>query len=222
MRLAGLSKSYGSVKALRDVSLETSDGGIVALVGPNGSGKTTLLRLMAGLERPDAGHIEAPHNVTMVFQKAVMFSTTVYKNLAYGLKLRGAEDDEIRKRAAEALRTVGLEGFEKRNAKKLSGGEQQRVAIARALLLEPATLLLDEPTSNLDYENARIVEDIIKAQSGRLVMLATHNLFQVRRLASTVVFLKNGALVETGPTEELFENAQKEETRLFLSGKDYF
>jgi len=222
MRIVGLSKSYGSIKALHDVSIEASDEGIVAIVGPNGSGKTTLLRLMAGLEKPDAGRIEIPQNVTMVFQRAVMFSTSVYKNLAYGLKLSGAGDDEIRKRTAEALRTVGLEGFGKRNAKKLSGGEQQRVAIARALLLEPKVLLLDEPTSNLDYENARIIEDIIRAQSGRLVMLATHNLFQVRRLASTVVFLKNGTLVEAGLTEELFENAQKEETRLFLSGKDYF
>jgi tungstate transport system ATP-binding protein len=222
MRIVGLSKSYGSIKALHDISLEAIDEGIVALVGPNGSGKTTLLRLMAGLEKPDAGRIETPENVTMVFQRAVMFSASVYRNLAYGLKLRGTEDDEIRKKIAESLRTVGLEGFEKRSAKKLSGGEQQRIAIARALLLEPEVLLLDEPTSNLDYENARIVEDIIRAQSDRLVMLATHNLFQVRRLASTVVFLKNGTLVEAGLTEEIFESAEKEETRLFLSGKDYF
>lgn len=110
----------------------------------------------------------------------------------------------------------------KKNANELSCREQQRVAIARALLLEPEVLLLDEPISNLDYENARLIEGIIKTQKNKLVILATHNLFQVRRLADTVIFLRKGRLIETGPTEDMFERAEKEETRLFLSGKDYF
>lgn len=222
MKIINLSKNYGSVKALKDINVEVNDRGIVALVGPNGSGKTTLMRIIAGLEKPDEGSIEGKKSATMVFQKAVMFSTTVYKNMAYGLRIKGKEDKEIKSAVREGLKMVGLEGFERRNAKKLSGGEQQRVAIARALLLEPEILLLDEPTSNLDYENARIVEEIIKTQTNRLVILATHNLFQVRRLASAVIFLKNGKLIEAGPVDELFERAKKEETRLFLSGKDYF
>ncbi len=222
MKIIDLSKSYVSVKALKEINVEIEDRGIVALVGPNGSGKTTLMRIIAGLEKPDEGSIKGRKSATMVFQKAVMFSTSVYKNIAYGLKIKGKEDREIKSAVKEGLKMVGLEGFEKRNAKKLSGGEQQRVAIARALLLEPEILLLDEPTSNLDYENARIVEEIIKTQTSRLVMLSTHNLFQVRRLASAVIFLKNGKLIEAGPADEIFERAKMEETRLFLSGKDYF
>ncbi len=222
MKIKNLYKRYGNIEALKDVNMEVDDKELIALVGPNGSGKTTILKIIAGVEKPDKGEIEGQKNATMVFQKAVMFSTSVYKNLAYGLKLKGKDDDEIREKVKEALKLVGLAGFEKRSAKKLSGGEQQRVAIARALLIEPEVLLLDEPTSNLDYENARIVEDIIKTQRNRLVMLATHNLFQVRRLASTVIFLKNGRLIEAGPTEEMFNSPKMEETELFLSGKDYF
>jgi tungstate transport system ATP-binding protein len=221
IRIKGLSKRYGNVEALKDIDLSIDGGNTVALVGPNGAGKTTLMRIMAGLETPDEGSVELQNGmITMVFQRAVMFSSSVYKNLAYGLKLRGEIDSD--KRIREVLKIVGLEGYERRSAKKLSGGEQQRLAIARALLLDPDVLLLDEPTANLDYENAKIVEGLIKEQSNRMVVISTHNLFQVRRLASVTVFLKKGRLIEEGPTEKMFENAGKEETRSFLSGKDYF
>ena len=221
--IRGIVKRYGTIEALKDISFTIEDSDTVAIVGPNGSGKSTLLRILAYLERADSGDLKTDYDareVTLVFQKSVMFSTTVYKNVAYGLRIRGVS--EVDERVMAALKSVGLEGFEGRYAKKLSGGEQQRVAIARALALKPKVLLLDEPTANLDNDNARIVEEFITKQRGGLILLSTHNLFQVKRLAQKTIFLKNGRLVEMGETKKLFESPEKEETNLFFSGKEYF
>ena len=158
------------------------------LIGANGAGKTTLLRIIAGLEKPDKGTIhfngkvltdgELRQAATLVFQRTAMFSGTVYDNLAYGLRIRGQPEAEIKQKITEALSIVGLKNFEKRRAKKSSGGEQQRISLARALLLNPKILLLDEPTANLDPNSARIIEGTISSRrnDNTIIILATHNL----------------------------------------------
>ena len=145
----GIEKSFGPIKALQDANLKIERGKVTALLGPSGSGKTTLLRILAGLESPTKGTIVYENNpitdsernilrqkATLVFQKSVFFDTKVYDNIAYGLKLKNYSKEEISNKVGKALELVRLEGFEKRRAKKLSGGEQQRVSLARALALD--------------------------------------------------------------------------------------
>jgi len=158
LQLVDIKKKYRDVKALNSVSLDMQGGKIIVLLGVNGAGKTTLMRIMAGLENPDAGKLlfnsqdidsKALCKVsTLVFQKSAMFSTNVYDNLAYGLRIRKVPKEEISKKVCAELEAVRLSGFEKRRAKKTSGGEQQRIALARAFLLDSHILLLDEPTAN--------------------------------------------------------------------------
>ena len=206
-------------------------GKIIVLLGVNGAGKTTLMRIMAGLENPDAGKLlfndqnidtKALRKVsTLVFQKSAMFSTNVYSNLSYGLRIRKVPKDEIRKRVCEALEAVRLSGFEKRRAKKTSGGEQQRIALARAFLLDSQVLLLDEPTSNLDPNSATIIEKAIigKKRDNRIIMMATHNLTQARRMADEIVHIYNGEIVEVATPENFFGNPKSEISRKFVSGE---
>jgi len=231
LKLVDVEKNYGVVKALHSVSIEMQGGKIIALLGVNGAGKTTLLRIMAGLEKPDTGkllfnnqNIDAKglrRVSTLVFQKSAMFSMNVYDNLAYGLRIRGVPKEEIGKKITEALHTVRLSGFEKRRAKKTSGGEQQRVALARAFLLEPPVLLLDEPTANLDPNSATIIEKAIisKKSAERIIVAATHNLSQARRMADEIVHIYNGEIVEVASPEDFFENPTCEISRRFVSGE---
>lgn len=236
IELRGISKKFGNVVALEDVNLEIRRREIFTVMGNSGAGKTTLLRILAMLERQSEGKYyydgvevrgieeELKKKITMVFQKPVMFSSTVYNNIAYGLKLRGYGKDEVSRRVDYALHLVKLEGYEKYNAKKLSGGEQQRVAIARAIVINPELLILDEPTANLDPTNVMIIEKTIKeiVRNNATVVLATHNLFQARRLSNRVAHLFNGKVVEVGETEQVFENPRSEITRRFISGELYF
>ena len=201
------------------------------ILGVNGAGKTTLMRILSGLESVDDGKILFNNQVidpaalrqiaTLVFQKTVMFSMNVYDNLAFGLKIRKISEVEIHRRIAEALQAVGLSGFEKRRAKKLSGGEQQRVALARAFLLDPQVLLLDEPTANLDPNSAIIIEKAIfsKKSMKRIILMATHNLSQARRMADEIVHVHNGEVVEVAKPEDFFENPKNEITRKFINGE---
>ena len=186
-QLEGIEKNYATVKALDLVNLEVSGGKIIVLIGVNGAGKTTLLRIIAGLDKQDKGRIffngenvtdkELRQITTLVFQRTAMFSMSVYDNLAFGLKLRGKKDSEIKEKIAETLHNVGLKNFEKRRAKRTSGGEQQRIALARAFLLEPKILLLDEPTANLDPNSATIIERAImnRRKKENIIIMATHN-----------------------------------------------
>ena len=234
LQLENIEKSYGSVKALKDISLEIAGGKRIALLGINGAGKTTLLRIMAGLEKQDKGSIffngkttnakELRQITSLVFQKTAMFSRSVYDNLAYGLKIRGRKDAEIREEISRALQTVGLRNFEKRKAKKTSGGEQQRIALARAFLLNPQVLLLDEPTANLDPNSAAIIERAILngTKENSIIILSTHNLSQAKRLANEVVHIYGGQIVEVAGPEEFFTNPSSEMTRRFINGElDY-
>lgn len=216
LQINNLTKMYSSLTAVNSVSLSLEPNKIWVLVGVNGSGKTTLLRLLAGLEQPDSGSIifdnmarntdELQQIATLVFQKTVMFNRSVYSNLEFGLRIRGFEKDVIQKRIIEALEIVGLNGFDNRNAKRLSGGEQQRVALARAFLLEPRILLLDEPTSNLDVNSAKIIENVIleRKRSNTLILLSTHNLRQAKRLADEVAHIHEGKIVNQANVKDFF------------------
>jgi tungstate transport system ATP-binding protein len=234
LQLKSIQKSYGSVKALEDVSLEMTGGKTIALLGINGAGKTTLLRILAGLEKQDKGSMllngqkiegkELRQIASLVFQRTAMFSRSVYDNLAYGLKIRGKKDAEIREDIAQALQAVGLRNFEKRKAKRTSGGEQQRIALARAFLLNPKILLLDEPTANLDPNSATIIERAVmgRIKAEGIVILSTHNLSQAKRMANEVVHLYGGRIVEVGGSEDFFSNPESEISRRFINGElDY-
>lgn len=158
----------------------------------------------------------------MVFQHTYMFNTSVYNNVAYGLKLRRLPSQEIRKRVEEALSFVGLSDFIQRSAVKLSGGETQRVALARAIAIRPRVLLLDEPTANLDPDSVALIEQLIQKVHRELhttVLLVTHNLFQARRIAEEVLLLYQGKLVEQAPAEEFFNSPQAEITKQFVTGR---
>jgi len=220
LSLHNITKRYGEVTALEDVSLEVNEGDLLSVIGPNGAGKTTLLRIMAGIEAPTEGRIfyrNKPigkgnldlirRRFTMVFQKTVIFNTTVYKNVAYGLKIRRFPENEVKKKVDEALRLIRLDGYENRSARKLSGGEQQRVALARALVLEPEMLLLDEPTANLDPKTTSIIEEVIgyaNREKGTTIVVATHNMFQAQKIGRRAVLLLDGKITQVGTVKEVF------------------
>ena len=230
LQIDNITKKFASLTAIDSVSLNLETNKILVLVGVNGSGKTTMLRLLAGLEEPDTGSIIINKSIkeanelrqlsTLVFQKTVMFNRTVYSNLEFGLKIRGNRKDVIDKRICEVLKIVGLEGFENRNAKKISGGEQQRVALARAFLLEPKILLLDEPTSNLDVNSAKIIEKVIqnRKRSDTIIVLSTHNLYQAKRLGDEIVHIHEGKIINQAKTKDFFSNPKHKITEKFIKG----
>jgi len=215
--LAGVSKSYGDVKALEEVSLVVGEGETLGVVGESGAGKTTLLRILSGLEEPTSGivafrgsRLDASTRqslrrcATMIFQTPLFLRGDVFTNVAYGLRLRGTPEDRIRGRVADALDRVRLDGYGDREARRLSGGEQQRVALARALVLDPEVLLVDEPTSNLDAANAKLISAIIEDERwGRTVVVSTHDLELIKRLTDRTVFMEGGRVTEEGAPREL-------------------
>ncbi len=231
LELSQIGKNYRTVKALDSVSLCARGGRIVVLIGVNGAGKTTLMRIVAGLEEPTNGRVllnsrrmnaqELRRNSTMVFQRTAMFNRSVYENVAFGLRVGGESDQRIKEEVSRSLRLVGLEGFEKRRARKTSSGEQQRIALARAFLLNRRILLLDEPTANLDPNNATIIEKAIiteKKEDG-IIIVATHNLGQARRLADEIVHVYNGKIVEHSDPEVFFCSPRSEISRKFINGE---
>lgn len=225
-----MTKKFGPVTAIDSLSLRLEASNIIVIVGVNGSGKTTLLRLLAGLEEPDFGSIIINNSVkktnelrqlsTLVFQKTTMFNRTVFSNLEFGLRIRGYEKDTIKKKISEALGIVGLEGFENRNAKKISGGEQQRVALARAFLLKPKILLLDEPTSNLDVNSAKIIEKVLqeRKKSDNIIVLSTHNLYQAKRLGDEIVHIHDGKIINQSKQKDFFSKPKNKITEKFIKG----
>lgn len=223
--LENIYKFFNGATALENIGLKIFEGEILALLGPNGSGKTTLLKILAFLEKPSRGNVyfrglrvtdenlaQMRMETTMVFQRAVLFDTTVYDNVAYGLKIRKMPKDRVDEEVKRALRLVKLEGFEKRHAKRLSGGEQQRVALARALALNPRLLLLDEPTANLDPKSASLVEEVIAKVNREFkttIVMATHNMFQAKNLPNRIALMNNGRISEIGTSKEVFGKLSK-------------
>jgi molybdopterin-binding protein len=223
--LKDVTKAYGSKVVLDTVNLQIHEGEILALLGPNGSGKTTILKILAFIENPTGGEVTFRSETvnfkntekvrlqsTLVFQKTTVFGTSVYNNVAYGLKLRKVPKETRDREVNKALELVKLKGFEKRNARKLSGGEQQRVAIARALVLKTKLLLLDEPTANLDPKNAGILEEVIDTvnrENKTTIVMATHNMFQARKLPHRIALMDEGKITEIGAPAEVFGKLSK-------------
>ena len=209
--------AFSALQALRDVTLAIAAGESVALVGANGSGKSTLLRLLHGLLRPTSGQIrhDGSARQAMLFQRPFMLRTSAQNNVALALWLRGTAWREARTRASTALVRVGLQEQAAQSARTLSGGQQQRLALARAWALGPEVLLLDEPTASLDPHAKREVEQLIAdfaAARGRTrpvtLVFASHNLGQVKRLATRVIYLEQGRVQADLPVAEFFNQAR--------------
>jgi len=215
-----VTKRYGSVTAVDDVSFTIEPGQLVTLLGPSGCGKTTTLRMIAGLEMASAGQIliggqdvtrlsAADRDVSMVFQSYALFPhMSVLENVAYGPSVQGASRKEAEAMAMEKLALVGLTGLEKRAPSELSGGQQQRVAVARALVLEPQVLLFDEPLSNLDAKlRRRVREDIRELQQSLNLTVAyvTHDQEEALAVSDRIIVMSNARIAQTGTPRELYE-----------------
>ena len=214
VQLENVSVQLGAVKALKEVSLHIAAGERVALVGPNGSGKSTLLRTLHGLLSPVAGTARRDplRRQAMLFQRPHLLRISALANVALGLWLDrslGLTWREARERAGQAMARVGLQGIAAQGGRQLSGGQQQRLALARAWARQPDVLLLDEPTASLDPHAKREVEALIAefATGGReplTLIWASHNLGQVKRLASRVVCLESGRVLADLPVHDFF------------------
>ena len=218
-----------AVRALSDINLQIHAGERVALVGANGCGKSTLLRLLHGLTPPTSGQVRSEPGLrqAMLFQKPHLMRLSVQANIALGLWLRGTPWGQARVQALTALARVGLSGLAQRNARQLSGGQQQRVAMARAWALKPQVLLLDEPTASLDPHAKREVESLIEefasGSEAMTLVFASHNLGQVKRLASRVIYLEQGRLLADLPVQDFFSGPllqqQYPAAHLFVKGE---
>ncbi|MCC6718049.1 MAG: ABC transporter ATP-binding protein [Acetobacteraceae bacterium] len=215
-----VTKRYGRVTAVDDVSFDIAPASLVTLLGPSGCGKTTTLRLIAGLEHASAGRIgiggadvttlsAADRDVSMVFQSYALFPhMTVMENACYGLRASGLTRAQAEARAADKLRLVGLTGFERRLPSELSGGQQQRVAVARAIVLEPQVLLFDEPLSNLDAKLRRRVRDEIRALQQDLhltVVYVTHDQEEALAVSDRIIVMSQARIAQDGTPRELYE-----------------
>jgi iron(III) transport system ATP-binding protein len=219
VRLENLSKHFGDLKAVDDVSLQVPTGTLVCLLGPSGCGKTTTLRMVAGFEEPTGGRVfigddditgTPPYArpTALVFQSYALFPhMSVYNNIAYGLRARRMPKDEIDARVQEVVRLMELEGNEKKSPPQLSGGQQQRVALARALIIRPKVLLFDEPLSNLDaLLRVRMRGEIrsIQKQLGITSLYVTHDQEEAFSIADQVAIMNKGRLIQLGTPRELY------------------
>ncbi len=236
LALTGAGVRFGRLQALAGVDLQVHAGERIALIGANGSGKSTLLRVLHGLQPLSAGKLAcaAPHRQAMLFQRPYLLRASTQTNVALGLWLRGHAWRDARARALTALARVGLEALAHQNGRTLSGGQQQRVALARVWALQAQLLLLDEPTSSLDPHAKREVEALIAqladagavqtgaAQAGTApvtTVFSSHNLGQVKRLATRVLYLEQGRVLADLPMHEFFNGPLPQAARLFVKGE---
>jgi putative spermidine/putrescine transport system ATP-binding protein len=221
VRVEGCAKTFADgTRALEPVTLAVAQGETVVLLGPSGCGKTTLLRIIAGLEKPDAGgrvvfnDIEVTdipierRNVGMVFQSYALFpNMNVADNIGYGLKIRGVDRNERRARTAELMVLTGIEGLEHRRIDQLSGGQRQRVALARAVAVRPSVLLLDEPLTALDAalrDRLRVELDRLLRTLGITTIYVTHDQAEAMALADRVVVMRKGAIAQIGSPRDIY------------------
>ena len=235
--VAGVSKRFGEVLAVDDVTLDIARGEFFCLLGASGSGKTTLLRMIAGLERPDSGRISidgedvtsAPpyrRPVNMMFQSYALFPhLTVARNVAFGLEEEGRPRAEIQQRVAAALALFDMGAFGERKPHQLSGGQSQRVALARALIKEPKILLLDEPLAALDKrlrERAQGELVALRKRLGITFVMVTHDQEEAMGIASRVALMRDGAVVQTGSPRELYERPASRYAAEFFGAANLF
>ena len=232
VRFEGVSKHFGSHAALRDVSLEVAPGECLVLLGPSGCGKTTMLRLLAGLERPDAGRIwigdrivndvePAQRDIAMVFQNYALYPHfTVAENIAFPLRARGGlAADEIDRRVRAAASRVALQTLLDRRPAQLSGGQQQRVALARAIVRNPSVYLMDEPLSNLDAQlrlQTRTELKRLHKELGTTMVYVTHDQGEAMTLAGRIAILHNGMIVQVGAPLDLYRRPANTFVATFL------
>ena len=231
--IRGLRKSFGKNKVLKGINFELKEGERVVVLGPSGSGKSTFLRCINWMEEPTAGEIvfdgevvtaknirRIRRNLGMVFQHFNLISNmTVMENLTLApVKLKLMKRDEAEKRAMELLRHIGLPGKAAAYPASLSGGQKQRVAIIRAMMLSPEVLLFDEPTSALDPESIGDVLSLIRelAERGMTIMIVTHEMSFAKEIATRVVFIDKGRIIEEGTPEEFFEHPKTARVKEFL------
>jgi tungstate transport system ATP-binding protein len=227
LTLQDVSVQFDTHLALHGVNLQMKAGERVALVGANGSGKSTLLRVAHGLLKVSSGRVLAAPAArqAMVFQRPHMLRTSVLNFVVWGLWLQGKPWREARVRAMQSLEGVGLQDMAERSARTLSGGQQQRLALARAWALNPHFVLLDEPTSSLDPHAKREVERLLAewvAAANVSLLFSSHNLGQVKRLATRVIYLEAGRVLADLPVQEFFNRPLGEshpEAHLFLKGE---
>jgi sulfate transport system ATP-binding protein len=231
IEVRGLTKRFGAFLALDDVSLDVPGGGLVALLGTSGSGKTTLLRILAGLERPDAGSaaIEGvdlasqsarQRNVGLVFQHYALFRhLDVYENIAFALRVRGRPRAEVDARVRELLGLIQLESFEHRLPSQLSGGQRQRVALARALAARPRVLLLDEPFGALDAQVRAELRSWLRRLHDEIhltTVFVTHDQDEAFEVADRVVVMNHGRVEQIGAPAEVFDKPANDFVMRFL------
>jgi tungstate transport system ATP-binding protein len=211
LEIANLAKTYNGNPVLRDCSFAFDRGQAHMLLGPNGSGKSTLFRILALLEKPDAGAVQyldgdyllnqelaLRRQITLVLPTTGIFNASVFHNVAYGLKIRGVARGETEARVAAVLAAVGLAQKKFHRALDLSSGETKRLGIARAMVIDPEVFFLDEPTASLDPANAEIIENVIstmKRQRKTTIMMITHDPAQAQRLGDQLLYLKDGKIV---------------------------
>jgi iron(III) transport system ATP-binding protein len=242
IRVTGLAKAFGKTPAVDAIDFEVAAGSLVTLLGPSGCGKTTTLRLIAGLEKPDAGEVHVggllltsaargvfvPPNkrrMGMVFQTyAIWPHMSVFENIAFPLRERRVRSPEIRERVMAMLETLGLQGFHDRPAPLLSGGQQQRVALGRALVADPDVLLLDEPFSNLD---ARLREDMrlelkeLQTRVGVTTLFVTHDQAEAMILSDRVFVMNAGRIAQAGSPRQIYEQPRTPFVMDFLGQVDH-
>jgi iron(III) transport system ATP-binding protein len=242
IRVVGLAKTFGKTLAVDHVTFEVPAGSLATLLGPSGCGKTTTLRLIAGLEKPDAGEVyvggqlltSAAHaiflspekrHMGMVFQTyAIWPHMSVFENIAFPLREKRMPSGEVRERVMTMLQTLGLEGFHARPAPLLSGGQQQRVALGRALVADPDVLLLDEPFSNLDArlrEEMRLELKELQARVGVTTVFVTHDQAEAMILSDRVFVLQAGQIAQEGTPRQIYEQPRSRFVMDFLGQVDH-
>ncbi|TKV71675.1 ABC transporter ATP-binding protein [Bradyrhizobium elkanii] len=236
LRIEGLGKQYGSVRAVHEVSVQIEAGEFVSLLGPSGSGKTTTLMMMAGFETPTTGQIFIGarqvtglpvhrRGIGVVFQNYALFPhLSVFENVAFALKMRGVSGSELRAGVAEALNLVQLSGFEGRMPHELSGGQQQRVALARALVFRPGVVLMDEPLGALDKqlrEHMQLELKHLQKSLGTTVVFVTHDQGEALTMSDRIVVMNEGKVEQIGTPEEIYETPRTRFVASFIGESNF-